>query len=155
MSLQQTLLPPATLAACREKSARLREWLEKHHGPMLVERVFKGKPIRLEVTGSRRAGVDLAYPESDLDLAYIADTPQELTALCDQLIEAHQRGEVYEGCHLERLTTRAGLPWCPIEGVVDEHWEKGVTIGPIKLDVTFRTTETHDLIRDPTCRLPW
>jgi hypothetical protein len=67
---------------------------------------------------------------------------------------SHRRGEIYPGCKIKSLTTKAGLPWCPIEGyssfirisIGAEPVE--IKVGPLKLDLTFRERKTHQHIQN-------
>lgn len=110
------------------------------------------KEVTFELTGSRQSG--LAYEESDIDCAFVAPRMHVLQCLRTALIWAHRRGEMYKECKIESKTTKAGLPWCPIEGFLGSvslwlgYSAKTIEIGPIKLDLTFRERKTHDLIQN-------
>ena len=135
-------------AECIETSKVIREWFA-HHLPELREAT--GHDGIIEITGSRREGVDLAYPKSDLDFAIVAPTLTDLALISDNLLRSHDQGRIYRDLIIERKFTRAGLPWCPIEGFTDTFVDKDgktVTIGPIRLDITFRLTDIHWLIQN-------
>lgn len=65
------------------------------------------------------------------------------------------RRSLVPDCKIESKTTKAGLPWCPIEGFttsvplcVGSSTSRDVCVGPIKLDLTFRVRDTHCLIQE-------
>lgn len=68
------------------------------------------------LTGSRASG--LAYPESDIDCTFVAKDIDTLNLIA----EKHSQ-ELGLGSDLNIIHTRAGLPWCPVEGFVDEEYE--------------------------------
>lgn len=99
------------------------------------------KTVSIHLTGSRASG--LAYPESDIDFAFVADDSKILESVHQRLLRLHADGVVYKEFKLLSRTTTTGLPWCPIDGFVDAKHK----IGPTKLDITFRTRAVHDAIQ--------
>jgi hypothetical protein len=91
-------------SCCIAQSHIIRTWFETIHAPLL--RRILGDDLQVEITGSRRHGVDLAYPESDLDFAVISETTADLEVLRQQLIAAHLADRIYQDCQLQVILCR-------------------------------------------------
>jgi hypothetical protein len=132
---------PVTLAECQASTKNIQAFFVEHK-EHLKKVLHLDENIAIELTGSRASG--LAYPESDIDFAFIGANKSSLLEVRDRLVALFQAQLIYHGCRLESKMTLAGLPWCPTEDFTDKKFG----LGPVKLDITFRETATHKTIQD-------
>lgn len=136
---------------CIEESRRgginsskiIRKWFKRH---VLELKKVVGENVTIEIVGSRRDGVDIAYPESNIDIAFIAPSLDELMVIKHKLLDANQKGEIYPGCKMRNNWGRS----CEIDNFSTIFIEHGrlVVIGDINLSISFRLTKTHEQIQE-------
>jgi hypothetical protein len=138
---KQRVVSPVTLVECDASTKNVREFFSGH-AEYLRKALELKDDIAIELTGSRASG--LAYPESDIDFAFIGANKSSLLEVRDRLVALVQAKKIYDGCNFESKMTLAGLPWCPTEGFTDPK----LGAKPVKLDITFREAATHKTIQD-------
>lgn len=121
---------------------RICSWFNEIHKIFLKKEFEEIKyEFDIELTGSRAN--QLAYPESDIDFAFICETDQQLQFLYDKFKSKHEHKSLYSEYKIKFTKTLAGLLLIVVEDYIDKSYE----IGPIKLDISFRTFEKHKIIQ--------
>lgn len=130
----------------------------KAHLEKALQKCLFQTGVTIALTGSRQPTMQLSYPESDIDFAFVGPNLTALKQVRDAVVQLIENKEFYQGCTFPfgfNFETKAGLPWLPVEGCKLKSTD-GAGLGNVseffeanhgsKIDITFRTQNQHAAI---------